>query len=116
MWPVLVEPADEENELAAKVLAAFGHSNSSHALGFQRPYRPLHDGNASMLTDRTVSRRLDALAPDPLPKCVAVKDTVAIADDVSWFRTATPNRAAKECADCVAVRVFLENCDIDDPP
>jgi hypothetical protein len=116
MWPVLVEPADKEDELAAKVLAAFGHGNSSRAFGFQSPYRPLHDGNAPVFTDRTVSRRLDALAPDPLPKCVTVKDAVAIADNVPWFRAGTSNRAAKQCTDRVAVRGLLENRDIDDPP
>ena len=115
-WPVLVEPADKENEFATKILAAFGHGNSSHAFGFQSPYRPLHDCNASVLTDRTVSRRFDALAPDPLLECVTVKDAVAIADNVPWFRAGPSNRAAKECTDRVAVRVLLENADINDPP
>ena len=116
MLPVLVEPAEKEDQFVAKDLAALGHSSLLNALGSQCPYRPLHDGNASVLTDRTVSRWFNTLAPDPIPTCIAIKDLVAIADDVPWFRTGTPNRAAKQCAYRLAVGVFLENAELDDPP
>ena len=94
MWSVLVKPGDEQNELAAKVLAAFGHMNLARTLGFERPDRPLHDGNASVLTDSAVPWRLDAFALHPFSECIAVEDTVTIADDVFGRRAGTADNVA----------------------
>ena len=94
MWSVIVEPGDKQNDFAAKVLVAFGHMNLARTLGFERPDRPLHHCDASVFADGTVPRRLDALAPDPFPEGVAVKDTVAIADDVFGRRAGTADNVA----------------------
>ena len=66
-----------------------------------------------MLPGRAIPWRLNALAFHPTPECVAVEDTVAVADDVLWFRGAT-DRWSQKRTEFAAVRPRGKHADAHD--
>ena len=65
-----------------------------------------------MLADRAVTRWLDSLVFDSTPKVVAVKDAVAIADNVLGCRVGATDRSTQESADGLAAGTVLEDANM----
>ena len=79
---MFVVPIDERKKLPTTCFSTAGNQNSSSALVLHALDHTFNHGDASMLADRAVPRRLDALALDPTPKGTAVKDGVPVTDNV----------------------------------
>ena len=111
MWTMFVVPIGERKKLSTALFFAVRNQYSASALVLQAFDQTLDHGDAAMLADSTVSRRLDAFAFDPTSKSVAVEDAVPVADDVLWNGAGAPRRAPQESAYIPATRSIGEDAD-----
>ena len=111
---MVVVPIREQHQLATTRLTAQRNQYLTCALILERPDQSLHHGNAAVLTDRAVARWRDGSAFGPLPKSVAIKDPVSIADDVFRRRAGASNRSSQKSANRTAVRPLSEDADVHD--
>ena len=96
MRAMLVVPVNERKKLATACFSFLRQQNPSRALVLQTSDQTLDHGDAPVLADSTVSRRLDALAFDPTPKRGAVEGAVSITDDVLGWRVGTTDRPSQK--------------------
>ncbi len=115
MRAMLVVPVNEGKKLATACFSSLRQQNSSPALVLQTSDQTLDHGDAAVLADSTVSRRLDALAFDPTPKRGAVEDAVSVTDDVLGWRVGTTDRPSQKDAHGTAVWPVGKDADIDNP-
>ena len=115
MRAMFVVPVNERKKLATACFSFLRQQNSSRALVLQTSDQTLDHGDAAVLADSTVSRRLDALAFDPTPKRVAVEDAGSVTDDVFWRRIGTTDRPSQKDAHGTTVWPVGKDADVDDP-
>ena len=115
MRAMFVVPVDERKKLATACFSFRRKQSSSRALVLQTSDQTLDYGDAPVLADSTVSRRLDALAFDPTPKRGAVKDAVSVTDDVLGWRVGTTDRPSQEDAHGTTVWPVGKDADVDNP-
>ena len=108
-----VVPVDERKKLATACFSLRRYQNSSRVLVLYASDQTLDHGDAAMLADGTVSRRLDAFAFDPTTKRVAIEDAVPVTDDVFWRRVGTTDRPSQEDAHGTTVWPVGNDADVD---
>ena len=82
MRAMLVIPIDKINNLTPKLLASLRNQDASNAFVLHRKNETLDHGDASVLADGPIARRLDAFALNPTAERFAVEDAVAV-----WWST-----------------------------
>ena len=113
MRAMFVVPVNERKKLATACFSFLRQQNSSRALVLQTSDQTLDYGDAAVLADSTVSRRLDALAFDPTPKRGAVEDAVSVTDDVLGWRVGTTDRPSQKDAHGTTVWPVGKDTDVD---
>ena len=96
MRTMFVVPVNIRKKLVAECITAQRYEHSTSAFLFDRPDETFNDGDAAVLADGAIARRLDALTFHPASERVAIEDAVSVTDDVFWRRIGPTHRPSQK--------------------
>ena len=114
MWAVLIVPKDKELQVFNKGLSVRRHQRKRYVVLFERKDKPLNNGDAAMLSDRSESRA-DFVMPAPFLEIVIPELRTFIANNIFWIPADPGNTLSQEMAYLQGRRSLFPDGDAHNP-